>query len=100
MTSSRLLWYPEPEIGYPEPESTCERAELVLRHLRRRHAQARERHAEQAAGEAMGRLTRAFVLLCLLRIVIAQQQRRRWMIEQRAALAWDRQTAPGPANNV
>ena len=30
----------------------------------------------------MGRLMRAFVLLCILRIVIAQQQRRRLMIDR------------------
>ena len=61
---------------------TCELAEKVLRHIRLTREATRERHAEEEAGEAMGRLMRAFVLLCILRIVIAQQQRRRLMIDR------------------
>ena len=70
--------------------SRCERASLVLHHVRLRHAMEREKHAEQAAGEAMGRLMRAFVLLCLLRIILAQQQRRRMLIDRDRAPTWDR----------
>ena len=70
--------------------SRCERAGLVLHHVRLRHAMEREKHAEQAAGEAMGRLMRAFVLLCLLRIILAQQQRRRMLIDRDRAPTWDR----------
>ena len=79
--------------------SRCERAELVLLYLRRRHDESREADAEQAAGEAMTRLTRAFVLLCLLRIVIAHSQRRRIIIAQWGAdLRAERQM--GALNNV
>ena len=43
---------------------------------RRRRALEREHNAEEAAGEAMGRMARAFILLCMLRVVIAQHHRR------------------------
>ena len=75
-----------PPAPWIAPEQTrCTKAKLVLAHLRRRHAETREAHAEQMASEAMERLTRAFVLLCMLRIVIAQQQRRRFLMERAAA---------------
>ena len=83
-----LATAPEPQ---PEPEpisphltssSGCEIAAALLRHERYRNEDMREQYAEQEAGEAMGRLTRAFVLLCILRVVIAQQQRRRWILQR------------------
>ena len=70
--------------------SRCQRAQLLLLHLRRQRAIAREAATEEAAGEAMGRLARAFVLLCMLRIILAQQQRRRMLIERTAGVAWVR----------
>lgn len=85
--------------GEHRERSRCDKAELVLAHLRRRHADEREAHAEQQASEAMERLTRAFVLLCMLRIVIAQQQRRRFLMERATAQAatWDQMRQPrGP----
>ena len=78
----------ESEEGRASSERTCMLAEKVLRHIRLDRELMREQYAEQEAGEAMGRLTRAFVLLCILRIVLAQQQRRRLLIERQ--LVWDR----------
>jgi hypothetical protein len=82
--------------------SRCDKAELVLAHLRRRHADEREAHAERQASEAVERLTRAFVLLCMLRILIAQQQRRRILMERAAAqaAARDPRRLPRALNNV
>ena len=74
----------DPAAADESARTACEHAELVLRHLRRRHEAYREASAEQEAGEAMGRMTRAFVLLCVLRIVVAHQQRRRYQVERGA----------------
>ena len=80
--------------------SRCERAELVLLFLRRRHEESREADADRAAGEAMARLTRAFVLLCLLRIVIAHTQRRRIVTAQWGVATERPPQALGGVNNV
>ena len=61
----------------PPFDLACKRGELVVRFLRQRRALLRAQHAEEEAGEAMGRMARAFVMLCVLRICIAQQQHRR-----------------------
>ena len=79
------------EEGRASSTRTCDLAEKVLRHIRLTREATREQYAEQEAGEAMGRLTRAFILLCILRIVIAQQQRRRILLERQ--LAWERREA-------
>jgi len=72
---------------------------MVRKHLQTKRHNAAELHAEEEAGEAMGRLTRAFVLLCLLRLVIAQRQRRRLLLERQPG--WDRPNAwDRPALNV
>ena len=76
----------------------CDKARAVLAHLRRRHSDAQEAHAEQQASEAMERVTRAFVLLCMLRIVLGQQQRRRLLLERQAALAWESRAQRRDAN--
>ena len=79
--------------GHDAGVRACDLAKQVLRHIRAMREAIRERYAEQEAGEAVGRLMRAFVLLCILRLVIAQQQRRRLTLERRLA-AWDRQALP------
>jgi len=56
---------------------TCELAGKVLEHLHRKQQAMRERYEEEEAGEAMWRLARAFVLLCMLRVILAHQQRAR-----------------------
>mmetsp|Transcript_28708 Transcript_28708/g.73615 ORF Transcript_28708/g.73615 Transcript_28708/m.73615 type:complete len:232 (+) Transcript_28708:1091-1786(+) len=84
----------ESDEGRAISARTCELAEVVLRHIRLEREDHRERYAEREAGEAMERLTRAFVLLCILRIVIAQQQRRHMLMERQ--LAWDRRDAALP----
>ncbi|KAL1511363.1 hypothetical protein AB1Y20_006165 [Prymnesium parvum] len=58
-------------------QPVCKRGELVLRLLRRRRAIIRDQRADDAAGEAMGRMARALVMLCVLRLVIVHQQRHR-----------------------
>ena len=80
----------------------CEHAHLLLRHFLALStpgqapeaeaeadalsAAAREKEAEKQAGEAMARMTRAFILLCLLRILIAHHTRRRTVQERVAAV--------------
>lgn len=66
--------------GREEHSRSCEIADSALAHFHKQRQETRERYAEQEAGEAMGRLMRAFVLLCMLRIIIAQQQRRRLLM--------------------
>ena len=69
------------EGGRGGGRTRCEHAELVLLRLRREveraQAEARGRSAEREADEAMGRMTRAFILLCVVRLLIAQHARRR-----------------------
>ena len=54
----------------------CKRAELVLRRLRHRRELRRQQAVEDEADEAVGGLARAFVMFCMLRVVIANYHAR------------------------